>query len=289
MKIECKSVSYRYDLPGDEWAVHDISLDINQGEKIAVIGPAGSGKTTLIQLLDALILPTQGDIFYDGDNLRDLLRKKLLSTVRRRIGVLFQFPEHQFFQETAYEELTFSLKNFNDLDELQIEEKAAAMVERFHLDIENLKSISPFNLSSGEKRKLALASALMTSPEVLILDEPTAGMDASGRKELIKIIASFTDTAVIIVTHNQEDFLSIVDRVIGISKGSKVIDAGREELVDLLKTMDEAGIIPPLVLSVQHWLEEADCGVEGIYLTMEDLTGHIRNIVRSSEGQDKHS
>lgn len=289
MKIECRNISYQYDLPGDEWAVHDISFEIRQGEKIAIIGPAGSGKTTLIQLMDALIIPTQGTIFYDGSDIHDLLQQKRLPTVRRRIGVLFQFPEYQFFQETAYEELTFSLKNFNSLDDGIIEKRASALVQRFNLDIEALKNISPFNLSSGEKRKLALASALMTSPEVLILDEPTAGMDASGRKELIKIIASFNDTTVIIVTHNQEDFLCIVDRVIGISRGAKVIDARREELVNLLGTMDETGIVPSMVMTVQHWLKEAGCCTERIYFSMEDLIGYIRGKVYGSGEQSEDS
>ncbi len=276
MKIECRAVSYRYDVPGDEWAIRDIDLDITQGEKIAIIGPAGSGKTTLIELLDALILPTQGDVLYDGSSIRDLSRAKQLTSIRRRIGVLFQFPEHQFFHESAYEELTFALKNFVALEAGEIEEQARQMMKRFHLDIEKLKMISPFNLSSGEKRKLALASALMTSPEVLILDEPTAGMDALGRKEIIKIISSFTDTTVILVTHNQEDFLSIVDRVIGISKGAKVMDVERDELVDHLATMDEAGIIPPLVLTVQHWLKESGCWPDRRYFDMDDLIAFFR-------------
>jgi len=276
MKIECRGVSYRYDMSGDEWAIRDINLDITQGEKIAIIGPAGSGKTTLIELLDALILPAQGDVLYDGSSIRELSRTKQLTSIRRRIGVLFQFPEHQFFHESAYEELTFALKNFVALEAGEIEEQARQMMKRFHLDIEKLKIISPFNLSSGEKRKLALASALMTSPEVLILDEPTAGMDALGRKEIIKIISSFTDTTVILVTHNQEDFLSIVDRVIGISKGAKVMDVERDELVDHLATMDEAGIIPPLVLTVQHWLKESGCKPDRRYFDMDDLIAFFR-------------
>ncbi|MBN2297566.1 MAG: ATP-binding cassette domain-containing protein, partial [Deltaproteobacteria bacterium] len=259
MVIECSSISYQYDLPGDEPVIRDISLTVTQGEKIAVIGPAGSGKTTLIQLLDALILPTRGDIFYDGISVRSLLKAKKLPSIRRRIGVLFQFPEHQFFHESAYEELSFAVKNFFPAETEEIEARARIIMGRFHLDLDKLKDISPFNLSSGEKRKLALASALMTSPEVLILDEPTAGMDALGRKELIKIISSLTETTVILVTHNPEDFLGIVDRVVGISQGSKVIDTARDKLVDHLESMEESGIVPPLVLSVQRWLIDAGC------------------------------
>jgi energy-coupling factor transporter ATP-binding protein EcfA2 len=276
MKIECRNISYQYDLSGDEWAIKDVSLSITQGEKIAVIGPAGSGKTTLIQLLDALIFPEKGDVFFDGENVRDLLRTKQLASIRRRIGVLFQFPEHQFFHESAYDELTFALKNFVSVQEDEIEARVRTMIERFQLDIEVLKNISPFNLSSGEKRKLALASAMMTSPEVLILDEPTAGMDASGRKELIKIISSLTDTTVILVTHNQEDFLDIVDRIIGISNGAKVIDVNREVLVDHLAEMDESGIVPPLVLTIQHWLKKSGYALDQVYFDMQELIEHLK-------------
>jgi energy-coupling factor transport system ATP-binding protein len=280
MIIECRNISYKYDLPGDEWAIRDVSLSITQGEKIAVIGPAGSGKTTLIQLLDALIFPEKGDVFFDGENVRDLLRTKQLASIRRRIGVLFQFPEYQFFHESAYDELTFALKNFMSVQDDEIEARVRTMIERFQLDIDILKNISPFNLSSGEKRKLALASAMMTSPEVLVLDEPTAGMDALGRKELIKIISSLTDTTVILVTHNQEDFLDIVDRVIGISNGAKVIDVSRDVLVDHLAEMDESGIVPPLVLTVQHWLKKSGYALDQVYFDMQELIEHLKLYTR---------
>jgi energy-coupling factor transport system ATP-binding protein len=259
MNLECIDVSYLYEIPGDEWALRDISFSIGQGEKIAVIGPAGSGKTTLIQLLDALILPTKGDIRYDGESVRALSKARKLTSIRRRIGVLFQFPEHQFFHETAYEELTFSLRNFFDLDEPEIEKRSREIMERFGMDIGVLRKISPFRLSSGEKRKLALASALLSAPELLILDEPTAGMDASGRCELIKIISSLHDTTVILVTHNLEDFLPIVDRCIGISHARLVADIRREHLMDQLGSLRSSGIASPLVLSVQSWLR-----VEGV-------------------------
>ncbi len=275
MKIECRNVSYLYDVPGDGWALTDIGLTITQGEKIAVVGPAGSGKTTLIQLLDALILPTKGDVLYDGMSVRVLSRSKRLPSIRRRIGVLFQFPEHQFFHESAYEELTFAMRNLVSAGSTEIDARARSMTDRFQLDMDALKGMSPFNLSSGEKRKLALASALMTSPEVLILDEPTAGMDALGRKELIHIISTLKDTTVILVTHNQEDFLGIVDRVIGISKGAMVIDASRDVLIDHLATMNEAGITPPLVLTVQHWLKACGCGLDRKFFDMKDLIGYL--------------
>ncbi len=271
MKIECLDVSYKYEVPGDEWALQDISLTIGQGEKVAIIGPAGSGKTTLIQLLDALVLPSRGDVLFDGLSVRALTKRKKLFSIRRRIGVLFQFPEHQFFHETAYEELTFSLRNFFDLDDTEIEKMSRALMGRFGMDIDALRRISPFRLSSGEKRKLALASALLSSPEVLILDEPTAGMDAEGRRELIRILATLQDTTVVIVTHNLEDFLAHINRCIGISRARIVADLKREDLIGQIDVLAASGISAPLVLSVRQRLEREGIVIgQGIF-DMETL------------------
>jgi energy-coupling factor transport system ATP-binding protein len=274
--IECSGVSYCYEVPGDEWALADMNLKIGQGEKVVIAGPAGSGKTTLLQLLDALILPTKGDICYDGTSVRTLSRKKGLTMVRRRMGVLFQFPEDQFFQETAYDELVFAMRNFYHPPEREVEERAYNVTAGFGLELERLKNTSPFTLSSGEKRKLALASALMIGPEILMLDEPTAGLDASGRRELTSMISSLVDTTVIIVTHNQEDFLSLSDRFIGIASGRKVIDVRKQELLDRIEDMDAFGIDAPLVLLVQHWLKRSGLEWDHTFYEMEELIGFLK-------------
>ncbi|MGI6397219.1 MAG: ATP-binding cassette domain-containing protein [Desulfomonilia bacterium] len=273
MKIECCNVSYRYDVPGAGWALSDVDFSLDQGEKVAVIGPAGSGKTTLIQLIDALILPVQGDIRYDGQSVLSLSKAGRLSSIRRRIGVLFQFPEHQFFHETAYDELTFTLQNFFDLNEGEIERRAREVVGRFQLDVDVLRQISPFYLSSGEKRKLALASALLSSPEVLILDEPTAGMDASGRRELIRLIAGLKDVTIILVTHNLEDFLEIVDRCIILSEARLAADIRKDHLIRSLDVFQSAGIVPPLVLRVQDWLAKEGVNLPRTVFDMDQLIG----------------
>ena len=277
MKIECCNVSYRYDVPGAGWALSDVDFSLDQGERAAVIGPAGSGKTTLIQLIDALILPVQGDIRYDGQSVLSLSKAGRLSSIRRRIGVLFQFPEHQFFHETAYDELTFTLQNFFDLNEGEIERRAREVVGRFQLDVDVLRQISPFYLSSGEKRKLALASALLSSPEVLILDEPTAGMDASGRRELIRLIAGLKDVTIILVTHNLEDFLDIVDRCIILSEARLAADIRKDHLIRSLDVFQSAGIVPPLVLRVQDWLAKEGVNLPRTVFDMDQLIGLLRH------------
>ena len=284
MVIECIGVSYRYEIPGDEWALTDIDLRFEQGEKVTIAGPAGSGKTTLLQLIDALILPSRGDIRYDGISIRDLAGQRKLPSVRRRMGVLFQFPEEQFFQETAYDELAFALRNFFEPEEDAIEQRAASVTQGFGLDLGRLRTTSPFSLSSGEKRKLALASALMMDPEILMLDEPTAGLDASGRRELIRILSSLKGTTVIIVTHNQEDFIGITDRIIAMAGGRKVFDESRSDLLANVDLMERFHIKAPLVIQVQKWLRS--CGVQMQGTTpweMDDLISLLERTVKRAD------
>jgi len=284
MRIEARQVSYRYELPGDEWAVRDVSLVIEQGEKIAITGAAGSGKTTLIEMLDALILPSKGDILFDGVGVRRLAKAKRLTDVRRRIGVLFQFPEHQFFQDTAYDELAFAMRNFLGPDEERIAARATEILTKFHMDVDRLRHISPFNLSSGEKRKLALASALMPAPEVLILDEPTAGMDAMARRELLRLIESLKNTTVIIVTHNLEDFLPIVDRIIGLAAGEKVLDTPRPETLEDIERMAADGMKAPLVFEVQAWMKREGVTLGRVCYEMESLIAELKMAVSRGSG-----
>jgi energy-coupling factor transport system ATP-binding protein len=277
--IEFVDVSYQYDIPGDEWALSGIHLKIEQGEKIVIAGPAGSGKTTLLQLLDALILPTRGEIFYDGISVHTLARHNELPSVRRRMGVLFQFPEEQFFQERAYDELVFALRNFFGPDEPELERRAREVTQGFGLDLARLKTCSPFTLSSGEKRKLALASALMIRPQVLMLDEPTAGLDASGRRELMRLIASLEETTVIIVTHNQEDFLALAHRIVGISRGNKVLDVQKADLLQSIDLLESHSIEAPLVVRVRHWLRQEGVIIDGAPCEMEELLRTLAGMV----------
>jgi len=280
MEIRCTRVSFQYEAPGEDWAICEMDLDIRQGEKVLIAGPAGSGKTTLLQLLDALVLPTGGDILYDGVSIRAIAKNKGLTSLRRRIGMLFQFPEEQFFQERAYDELAFATRNFLKPDEREIRKRASEITRGFGLDLEVLEKTSPFHLSSGEKRKLALASTLMLSPEMLLLDEPTAGLDATSRRELVRIIESLNGTTVLMVTHNQEDFLGIMDRVIGISGGRLVLDVSRDRLPGSIKAFEDMGILPPLVLQVQRWLAREGICFDRVMYDMEDLIAALRDKTR---------
>jgi energy-coupling factor transport system ATP-binding protein len=283
MEIELTNVSFSYDLGDKSWALKDINLKISQGEKIAITGPAGSGKTTLLQLIDALILPTSGDIFFDKKSVKTLKKKKQLASIRKCIGLLFQFPEHQFFHENAYDEMVFGIKNLSNLDDRAIESKASDILDRFEMDIARLKKISPFSLSSGEKRKLALASTLLTSPEILMLDEPTAGLDARGRKELIGLISQLQDITVILVTHNLDELLSITDRIIGLSQGQQIFDFKKHDSLLHIQEMEEHQITPPLVLMVQKWLTDAGVHLDHLSWNMDDLISYLSEKLKAKE------
>lgn len=275
MVIECVDVSYRYQGSGP-WAIDSVTLEVRPGERMVITGPAGSGKTTLLQLMDALVLPVRGDVLFDGRSVRDLAARRELHAVRRRAGVLFQFPEDQFFHQSAYEELTFSLRNFFGSDEKEIHQRAASAASYLGLDTGRLKEVSPFSLSTGQKRRLALASALVMEPEILMLDEPTAGLDPAGRKDVARVISSLGETAVVVVTHNLEDFLGVAERVVCMDAGRVVFDASVE---DLLARPDIARGYPfeiPLVVKAQQWLRAGGLELDGPSWDMDGLVRRLR-------------
>ncbi len=275
MVIECVDVSYRHDTSMETWSIQSVSLRIEPGERLVIAGPAGSGKTTLLQILDALVLPERGDVLYDGVSVHDLSRRKLLHTVRRRCGVLFQFPEDQFFHERAYDELTFALKNFFRLDARLLEHRARLVTSALGLDLDRLMAGSPFAMSTGERRRLALASALMIDPEILMLDEPTSGLDASGRRELVRILDSLEETAVVVVTHNLEDFLPIARRVLCMDQGRIVFTGAKEEFLGRTDLCDLHPGVFPLVVKVQQWLAAHGVKLERAFWDMEDLVQYL--------------
>lgn len=278
MNIECRDVWYRYDRGADTWALSGVSLRIGPSERIIVTGPAGSGKTTLMQMLDALVLPERGDVLYDGESVHRLARKRLLPAVRRRCGVLFQFPEEQFFHEKAYDELTFAVRNFSRPDESTLEAKARSVTQALGLDLNLLRACSPFEMSTGERRRLALASALMMDPELLMLDEPTCGLDASGRRELVRILESLGRTSVVVVTHNIEDFLPIAGTILCLDRGAVVFHGTREEFLGDAGLAERIPGVVPLVVRVQQWLDAHGVAPEEALWDMEGLVGYLRRI-----------
>ena len=272
--IELKNISYSYTANSTEntVALNSINLKIEKGEFIGIAGHTGSGKTTLAQILAGLIQPTDGTVIVDGDEIADY--KKAARILRSKVGIVFQYPEHQLFEETVYRDIAFGPKNKN-LPEQEIERIVRKSAALAHLS-EELFDKSPFELSGGQKRRVAIAGVLATEPEVLILDEPAAGLDPYGRERLLNELHKIRKeqgATVILISHSMEDLAKNVDRVILLSGGEKYKDdtvknvfsdsclleqCGLElpEITKIIKLLNENGMkLPENIFTVEEALE----------------------------------
>lgn len=225
MPVEVKNLTHTY-MKGtvfEHKALNDVSLRIEDGEFIGLIGHTGSGKSTFIQHLNALLKPNSGNIIIDGV---DITAKGVaMKKIRQTVGLVFQYPEHQLFEETVYKDIAFGPQNLG-LPEAEVKDRIMEAMELVGLDFEKLKDVSPFELSGGQKRRVAIAGVLAMKPKVLILDEPTAGLDPKGRDEIlgeIKNLHGKQKLTVILVSHSMEDIANLVDRIIVMNKGQVVL------------------------------------------------------------------
>ncbi len=219
--LEVKNLSFTYGTGTafEKKAVNNVSLNIEQGEFIGIIGHTGSGKSTFIQMLNGLIKPGEGEILLDGKNIWD--NPKKIRSVRFKVGMVFQYPEYQLFEETVEKDIAFGPKNMG-LKPDEIEERVAAAAKFVDLKPELLKK-SPFELSGGEKRRAAIAGVIAMDPDILILDEPTAGLDPRGRDVLLSQIAAYhrsKNNTVLLVSHSMEDISRIADKILVMNKGN---------------------------------------------------------------------
>ncbi len=254
--ITVKGLNYTYQpgMPMEHQALYDINFNINDGEFVAVIGHTGSGKSTLIQHLNALIRPTSGEIYINGE---DILSKDTdLKKVRSKVGLVFQYPEYQLFEETVRADIAFGPKNMGLSDE-EVENR---VLEALHLVglPEKILDKSPFDLSGGQKRRVAIAGVLSMRPDVLILDEPTAGLDPKGRDEILGQITKMHkergDLTVIFVSHSMEDVAKIASRVIVMAKGRLVMDGVPAEIFARGDELKKIGLDVPEITRLTHEL-----------------------------------
>ena len=276
MSISLEHVNYIYS-PGTDYekrALNDICLEIGQVEFVVIIGHTGSGKSTLIQHLNGLMKATSGDILYDGQSI--YAEGYDMRKLRSQVGLVFQYPEHQLFEVDVISDVCFGPKN-QGLSEEESEKNAREALELVGFPEKYYKQ-SPFELSGGQKRRVAIAGVLAMKPKVLILDEPTAGLDPKGRDEILDQIAKLhkeTGMTVVLVSHSMEDVARYVDRIIVMNKGEKMLDSTPKEVFRHYKELEEVGLAAPQVTYVMHDLKDRGFDVSPDATTIEEAADEI--------------
>ncbi|PAC94858.1 energy-coupling factor ABC transporter ATP-binding protein [Bacillus paralicheniformis] len=280
MDIEIKDVEHRYQMktPFERLAIYDVNAVIKEGSYVAVIGHTGSGKSTLLQHLNGLLKPTKGQIRLGGDVLEAGKKNKHLKALRKKVGIVFQFPEHQLFEETILKDISFGPINFG-MSREKAEEKAREMLKLVGLD-EELSDRSPFELSGGQMRRVAIAGVLAMEPEVLVLDEPTAGLDPRGRKEIMDMFYSLhkqRNLTTILVTHSMEDAAAYADELIVMHKGTVKAKGTPRDLFSRKDDIAAFGLDLPETIKFQKRLEET-LGItfKAPILTIEEAASEIK-------------
>jgi len=258
----------------EKHALKDISFKIKKGEFIGLIGHTGSGKSTLIQHMNGLIRATRGKIYFNGE---DIYEKNYdMRSLRSKVGLVFQYPEHQLFETTVYKDVNFGPRNLG-LDKLEADIRTYEALKMVGIG-EDLLDVSPFELSGGQKRRVAIAGILAMKPEVLILDEPTAGLDPKGRDDILDQIARLhkeSNITIILVTHSMEDVANYVDRVLVMNKGSLVMDEETRKVFARYRELEKIHLAAPQVTYIMNALRERGFPVSTDATTVEEAKNEI--------------
>lgn len=283
IKLEEVSFTYQPNSPYEYDALREVNLEVNEGEFIGLIGHTGSGKSTLIQHFNGLLKPTTGKVIVDEIDITEKGVK--LKQIRQKVGMVFQYPEHQLFEETVFEDVAFGPKNIGIPAERIIKtvKKAMNMVD---LDYNRYKDLSPFALSGGEKRRVAIAGVLAMEPKYLILDEPTAGLDPRGRDEILSEIEQLHQNegiTVVLVSHSMDDVARLADRLLVINDGSLIYNDVPRNVFKEYQTLQDIGLDIPTVSKLMLSLKEKGWPVRTDLLTIEEAKAEIIKIVRGPE------
>lgn len=255
-------------------ALHHVTLQIKDREMIGLIGHTGSGKSTLIMHLNGLLKPTGGGVYYNGEDIMD--RDFSLKKLRSKVGLVFQYPEHQLFESTVLDDVKFGPKNIG-IDSLHVDMRAFEALKQVGIK-ESLFDVSPFELSGGQRRRVAIAGVLAMEPEVLILDEPTAGLDPAGRNEILDLVKRLHEErgiTVLIVSHSMEDMARYVNRLIVMGNGTIAYDGGAAEVFSHYRELEQLGLKAPQVTYVMEGLREKGIWLPHSAITVEQAAASI--------------
>lgn len=276
---------YDPDAPMPRKALDDVSLDIPEGQFIGVIGHTGSGKSTLMQHLNGLLKATSGHIYFQGKDIdaKGYDKKEL----RSKVGLVFQYPEHQLFEADVFSDVCFGPKNLG-LDKEEAERRALDALRRVGLP-EELYYQSPFELSGGQKRRAAIAGVLAMKPEILILDEPTAGLDPKGRREIldqIKLLQTETHMTILLVSHSMDDVAEYVERIVVMNQGRIIYDDIPANIFQRYRELEEIGLGAPQVTYIMHTLKEQGLPVDTTAATVQEAADQIMRALYISQLPD---
>lgn len=284
MDISLQHVDYRYqaNTPFERLAIEDVSIDIPSGTYMAIIGHTGSGKSTVLQHLNALLQPSKGTVKIGEHDIKAQQKNKNLKSVRQRVGIVFQFPEHQLFEETVEKDIIFGPLNFG-VSETVAKERARLALKQVGLSEEILEK-SPFDLSGGQMRRVAIAGVLAMEPDVIVLDEPTAGLDPRGRREVMDMFYALhkeRQLSTILVTHSMEDAARYADQIVIMQQGKVVKKGTPEEIFSAPVELVEMGLDVPEVVRFQLKFEEKmGIKLDKIYLSIEELSDAVTELLR---------
>ncbi|MEK6264007.1 MAG: energy-coupling factor transporter ATPase [Clostridium sp.] len=280
IKIEKLTHVYMPKTPFEKKALDNISLEIEQGEFVALIGHTGSGKSTLIQHINGLLKPTSGTIIID--ELDITAKKAKLTGVRKKVGLVFQYPEYQLFEETIEKDIAFGPHNLG-LDNDEINKRVQRAMKIVGLDYEEYKDKSPFEISGGQKRRVAIAGVVAMEPKVLILDEPTAGLDPKGRDDILsKIVQLYKENnmTIILVSHSMEDVAKVANRIIVMDEGTCILDGTPAKIFKEIEVLERVGLAVPQVTYLIRELRSKGFDVSEDTFTVEKAKRELLRILK---------
>ena len=285
MSISVKNLNYVYNpgMPGETVALSDVSFDVADDTVLGIIGHTGSGKSTLLQTLNGLIKPTSGEIYIDGECITD--GKAKMTEIRRKVGLVFQYPEYQLFEETVRKDVAFGPKNLG-LDEAEQEDRVKKAIALVGLDYDEIKDLSPFELSGGMKRRVAIAGVIAMDPKILILDEPTAGLDPAAHRDILAMVRRIHEEMGIIlifVSHNMADVAEMSDRVMVMNGGKAVLEGTPAEVFSNGYSLAEMGLGVPPAREIMEIIKRREPRFVSEALSADEAARDIRLYLEGSD------